>query len=400
MERTYRQVWTDVDQGIWVDEWEIDGTTLDLETEADWGVYKTTLHGGLQGGVDLIEVDNGALSFFILPTRGMGIWKGAYKDIPLGWDSPVNGPVHPQFVNLQERGGLGWLTGFDEWIVRCGLDSHGAPGKDVVLDNNGNPMEVELTLHGKIANLPARYVEVEMDLTPPYRIKIIGVVDESMMFGPALRLMTCISTELGSNEIIISDEIRNLKAVPSELELLYHCNYGGPLLEEGARLVAPIRTICPRDPRAQEGFEGFDVYGPPETGFVEQVYFFDLLSEPETNRTGVLLKNAAGDQGSYLIFSARSLPAFTLWKNTGALKDGYVTGLEPGTDYPNPRGFERKQGRVVSIPPGETYSTELVVGVCDTASGVQKKEAWIQSIQATAEPELHRDMLPHLSPMG
>lgn len=397
MERTYRQVLTDVDQGIWVDEWEVDGTSLDLDTEADWSVYKTTLRGGLQQGMDLIEVDNGVLSFFILPTRGMGIWKGTYKGIPLGWDSPVSGPIHPQFVNLQERGGLGWLTGFDEWIVRCGLDSHGAPGKDVVLDNNGNPMEVDLTLHGKIANLPARYVEVEMDLTPPYRIKVIGVVDETMMFGPALRLMTCISTELGSSELKITDEIRNLKAVPSELELLYHCNYGGPLLEEGARFVAPIRTMCPRDSRAQEGFEAFDVYGSPETGFVEQVYFFNLLSEPETGRTGTLLKNAAGDRGSYLIFSTRSLPAFTLWKNTGALKDGYVTGLEPGTDYPNPRQFEREQGRVVSIPPGETYSTELVVGVCDTVSGVQEKEAWIQSIQATAEPELHQEILPHLS---
>lgn len=400
MEHIYRQVLTDIDQGTWVDEWEIDGTSLELDTRADWGVYKSTLHGGLQQGVDLIEVDNGVLSFSILPTRGMGIWKGEYRDIPLGWDSPVRGPVHPQFVHPEERGGLGWLAGFDEWIVRCGLDSHGAPGKDVVLDNNGNPMEVNLTLHGKIANLPARYVEVEIDLTPPYQIKIIGVVDETMMFGPALRLMTCISTELGSRELKITDEVRNLKAVPSELELLYHCNYGGPLIEEGARLVAPIRTMCPRDGRAQEGFDTFDVYGPPETGFVEQVYFFVLLSEPETGRTGALLKNAAGDRGSYLIFSTHNLPTFTLWKNTGALKDGYVTGLEPATDYPNARQFEREQNRVVSIPPGETYSTELVVGVCDTATSVQEKETWIQSIQASAEPELHREILPHLSPMG
>ena len=95
MERTYRQVLTDVDQGIWVDEWEVDGTSLDLDTEADWSVYKTTLRGGLQQGVDLIEVDNGVLSFFILPTRGMGIWKGTYKGIPLGGIPPSAGQFTP-----------------------------------------------------------------------------------------------------------------------------------------------------------------------------------------------------------------------------------------------------------------------------------------------------------------
>ena len=78
----------------------------------------------------LIEVDNGALSYSILPTRGMGLWKGRYRDIDLGWSAPVIGPVHPKFVDLSLRGGLGWLTGFDEWLCRCGLAWNGPPGDD------------------------------------------------------------------------------------------------------------------------------------------------------------------------------------------------------------------------------------------------------------------------------
>ena len=31
---------------------------------------------------------------------------------------------------------------------RCGLDSNGAPGEDVIVDNNGNRVSVDLTLHG------------------------------------------------------------------------------------------------------------------------------------------------------------------------------------------------------------------------------------------------------------
>src|SRR6185369_7830818 len=125
-------------------------------------VRKRTLRGGLRDGIDLIEVHNGALAFTVLPTRGMGLWRGDYHGLSLGWRSPVEGPVHPKYVNLADRGGLGWLAGFDELLCRCGLASNGPPGKD----DNGTP----LTLHGRIANLPAQAVEVRVSLDPPYEL--------------------------------------------------------------------------------------------------------------------------------------------------------------------------------------------------------------------------------------
>ena len=154
---------------------------------ADCTVSKTSLKGGLREGVDLVEVTNGNLTFSVLPTRGMGIWKGSYKGIPIGWKSPIQGPVHPMWVDEVDRGGLGWLKGFDECIVRCGLDSNGAPGEDVIIDNNGNAVSVDLTLHGKIANLPAHYLEVIAD-SKSGLVSIIGEVDESSLFLPGLRL--------------------------------------------------------------------------------------------------------------------------------------------------------------------------------------------------------------------
>ena len=58
-------------------------------------------------------------------------------------------------MNLDTRGGLGWLEGFGEMLNRCGLASFGAPGIDVVPSNTGAPTEVTLGLHGKISYLPA-----------------------------------------------------------------------------------------------------------------------------------------------------------------------------------------------------------------------------------------------------
>ena len=76
----------------------------------------------------------------------------------------------------------------------------GAPGLDTVLDYSGNAFDVPLTLHGNIANIPARAVELEVTDTA---IILRGEVDETMMFGPALRLNTEIRTEFGSGAILL-----------------------------------------------------------------------------------------------------------------------------------------------------------------------------------------------------
>src|SRR5262245_23667327 len=150
---------TDVASDVWLDSFSVGNESLRLPTPHDWSIRKRTLRGGLRDGVDLIEVHNGALSFSVLPTRGMGLWRGDYRGLALGWRAPLAGPVHPKFVNLADRGGLGWLAGFDELLCRCGLASNGPPGKE----DNGTL----LTLHGRIANLPAQAVEVRVSLDPP-----------------------------------------------------------------------------------------------------------------------------------------------------------------------------------------------------------------------------------------
>src|ERR1700720_1471101 len=116
---------TDTARDLWVENFAIRGREVD---PIPWSVTKRTLRGGRREGVDLIEVDNGALAFSIVPTRGMGLWKGRYQGLALGWESPVtDGPVNPAFVNLMNWGGLGWLEGFDELLARCGLENNGAP---------------------------------------------------------------------------------------------------------------------------------------------------------------------------------------------------------------------------------------------------------------------------------
>jgi len=373
-----RWLLTDTKNGIWTDSIELGAKALGVKG-AKISIVKKTLRGGLCDGVDVIEVNNGALSFTILPTRGMGIWKASYGGMRIGWDSPVNGPVHPKFVNLPDRGGLGWLAGFDEMMVRCGLESNGAPCSDVVPGNTDAPARIELGLHGKIANIPAHYVEVSVVHGNPPRLQICGVVDEAMLFCPQFRLSTEISTGIGSGSIRIVDTIVNLKSVPSEMELLYHCNFGPPVLEEGARLLIPSFETAPRDAVATGGIETWHVYGAPVRNYSEQCFYHMPLADARGNSLA-LLENASRSKGVAVRFNTKQLPYFTQWKNTGAESDGYVTGLEPATNYPNPKSFERARDRVVRLGSGHMYRAEIAIEAFDTAVAMKKAEREIANI--------------------
>ncbi len=368
--------------------------SADKGAASNWSVKSYTLRGGLQEGVQVVEVNNGKLTFAILPTRGMGIWKGQCGDISLGWDSPVKDPVNPAFINLQDRGGLGWLKGFNEWFVRCGLNSMGAPGMDTVLDYSGNEFDVPLTLHGNIANVPARAVSVEIT---DEAIIVKGEVDETMMFGPALRLNTEIRTEFGSGKMTIIDTVTNLGNNPQEHEMLYHINYGAPLLEKGSRMIAPFKQVAPRDSRSAAGIDTFDAYGAPQSGFVEQVYKYELAGKRGSRETMTMLRNGTGDKASLLRFTLKDFPCFTLWKNTAGMADGYVTGLEPATSYPNSRRFEREKGRVITLAGGESRTTTLSIETLDTKKAIKAAEAEIKTLQKTAKAKVHRQPLSSFS---
>ena len=165
--------------------------------------------------------------------------------------------------SVNDRGGIGWLTGFDEWLCRCGLASNGPPGEDVHVDRHGATRRDLLTLHGRIANQPAHYVEARVSLDPPYELSVIGHVEEGGLFYPHLQLTATYTTVPGSNRLVIHDVVENRGAEPAEMQLLYHCNLGMPFLAAGSRVLAPIRELSPISLRGR-GDNTLDTGGPAQ----------------------------------------------------------------------------------------------------------------------------------------
>jgi hypothetical protein len=62
-----------------------------------------------------------------------------------------------------------------------------------------------------------------------------------------------------------------------------------------------------------------------------------------------------------------------------------VTGWEPATNYPNFKSFERKQGRVVTLPSGGNWETTWSLEIHDTAPSVAGVLAEIVRLQAQAK---------------
>lgn len=345
----------------------------------DYEVSKRTLRGGLNDGVEVLRVQTGDLAYEVLPTRGMGIWKAWLRGAEIGWRSPVRGPVHPCFVPLMEPSGLGWLDGFDELLVRCGLESNGAPDFDAA-------GRLRYPLHGRIANRPAHKVDVTVD-GDTGEITVTGVVEETRFHFWKLRLTSSIITKVGDTGLGIRDEVENFSGSPAEMQLLYHINFGPPWLAPGSRFVAPVRKVMPRDPRAAEGMAAWDRYASEVAGYSEQVYFLELLAAPD-GRTQTLLKDAAGTRGVSIQLNTQQLPCYTVWKNTTTSPDGYVTGLEPGTNFPNPRTHEAQQGRTVKLAPGGKTAFALRLDMHATAAEVAQVEAAIAALQAAAKPQV------------
>ncbi|MBU6400099.1 MAG: aldose 1-epimerase family protein [Verrucomicrobia bacterium] len=383
----FRQVLTSATDGVHLEGWQVSSRELDPQSPVPWSVQKHTLHGGKQEGVDVIVVDNGKLRFTLVPTRGMGVLRVEGRGVRLGWDSPVQEVVHPHYINLQSRGGLGWLEGFNEWLVRCGLEFAGHPGKDKFINNVGDQAEMDLTLHGKIANIPASEVEVVIDRDPPHRLRVRGQVNERMFYGPKFELWTELSTEPGADSFRIDDTVTNHGADDQELQVIYHTNYGPPLLQAGARFLAAAKRVVPFNARAAEGVAHYGEYAGPTKGFIEQVYCLYPYAEAD-GRTMVLLENAAADRAVSLRFSVEQLPYFTLWKNTTAVEEGYVTGLEPGTGFPYNRRIERQFGRVPKLKPGASRRFTLEFALYAGKAQVSRAAAEVERIQGDRQTQV------------
>lgn len=317
------------------------------------GARECILNSGRAKGIRAVEVNNGSgLNFTILTDRGMDIAWANYKGIAVSFISKT-GAVSPAYY---EPEGNNFLRGFCAGLLTtCGLTYMGAACED-----EGKL----LGLHGRISNIPAEDVCVSNDwYNDEFIMKVRGKVRESVVFGENITLTREIETRLGENRIFVRDVVENCGFDSQPLMLLYHCNFGYPLIDKGTKLILPEGNVKARDQVALEGISKYAVFDEPKNGYQEQVFYHDFTARTNDMVTVKLFNEKLGDNGFgiYITYNKKQLPYFIEWKQMG--EGDYVVGLEPATWYTEGRCEARKRGELEFLKPFERRNYELEIGI-------------------------------------
>ena len=298
------------------------------------GATLVTYGDGKAADSRAVEIKTGSgLYFIVSPDRGMDITYASYKGIPLSYISKT-GPVAPAHYDEAD-----FLRSFTAGLLTtCGLTYMGAPCVDE---------GVSLGLHGRIGNTPATDLSVTQEWAgEDYVIAVSGKVRESTVFGENLVLTRTITAKLGENRIAIHDRVENEGFADTPLMMLYHMNFGYPLVSADARLETNCTGLRPRDEAASVGVAQAAEFSDPIPHYAEQCFYRDAQG-----KSYAALVNPRLGISARVEFDGSELPYFVEWKQMG--QQDYVVGLEPATNTPEGRAYAREKGQLQHLAPGE-----------------------------------------------
>ena len=307
-----------------------------------------------------IKSPNG-IEMTVVTDRGMDISSLTYKNIPISWRS-VTRETSPAFY---ESKGLEWLrTFFGGLLTTCGLTYFGPPAID-----DGE----ELGLHGRISNLPASNVLADGKWeNDNYIMWIQGKIREVKALGEKLELSRKISTFMDKPVLIIEDTVENIGFKDYPLMILYHMNFGFPLLDSTTKVILPKATTIPRDEEAKKGIKNFKEFSEPVDNFDEQVFLHNIEADKEGN-CNVALVNSEFNNGEgigiSIKFNKNNLPYLIQWKQVSSGE--YVCGLEPANSLLGGRDVEKKNKNVRFIKPGEKINFKIEINILGSKKEIE-----------------------------
>jgi hypothetical protein len=353
------------------------------------GVRLMTLGDGVERGIRMLEFRTGSgLRFTALVDRALDIADCDYRGQAIGWHSP-SGFRHPGLHDYEGENGLAWARSFSGLLVTCGLDHILGP-EEVPAGNYNYPgkTSVKHSLHGRVGMIPARLTGYGETWDGDRCVLWAeGVVQQAAVFGENLHLIRRIEADVGGNEIRISDRVVNRGFARTPHMFFYHVNISHPLLDEGARYVAPVRDVvwaahAGADYRRQHA--GYRTLAGPRLGFREQVWQHELAADAE-GEAPVLVANDRLALGLEVVTRKDQLPCMYQWQNFQAGQ--YAMGIEPSTHHVLGDNAARERGEMIWLEHGDTRSYQATFRVVDGAAGLRAAADRIAAIALQPEDE-------------
>ena len=311
------------------------------------GLREMTVNSGRGRDVRVVEVDNGSgLVFTVMADRCCDIYSAKFKGQSIAWLSP-NGIVNP---NAYEPEGLMWLRTWPGGLMTtAGWLNVGGPQDDA-------------GLHGRASHLAADDLKVARfwDENDNYVLQVGGTMRHSMVFGEKLELRRTVSTAYGKNVIEVRDTLENqgFEAVP--MMMLYHCNYGYPLIDKNSYLDSVDHKVTPKDERSTADFANWNKMSEPIHGYSEEIFFHETPADAD-GFARISIVNPDLRLRVSMAYDPTTLPILNQWKQMG--EGEYAIGLEPA----NCRAIGRKEneecGLLKMIEPGESVNFAIQIEV-------------------------------------
>ena len=184
-------------------------------------VRRIVLDDGPESGVRALAFSTGGgLDFWVLSDRSFDIGPLSWRGAPIAWQGP-NGFSAPALNDVGSDGGFGFERHFSGFLVTCGLDHVRQP-------TNGHP------LHGRLPFTPGRLLSYGEDWSASRPVLFCeGEVTQARLNGERLRLKRRIEAPIGGNSLHVTDEVQNIGGREEQIALLYHMNFGFPLVGPG-----------------------------------------------------------------------------------------------------------------------------------------------------------------------
>lgn len=353
------------------------------------GVRLMTLGDGLERGIRMLEFRTGTgLRFTVLVDRAMDIADCEFQGQAIGWHSPA-GFRHPGLHEYEGEGGLAWARSFSGLMVTCGLD-HILFMNDVPADNYvyGPKQKVSHSLHGRVGTIPGRLTGYgERWEGDRCILWAEGIVQQSAVFGEDLHLIRRIEAELGSNEIKLSDRVVNHGFYRTPHMYCYHINVGHPVLDEGARYLAPIEDVVwaahAGDDYRRQGV-GYRRMPAPQMNFHEQVWQHEMAADAD-GLVPVALVNDRIGLGFEVTTRKDQFPCMYQWQNFQSGQ--YAMGIEPSTNHVTGNLTARERNEMIWLEHGDERRYDSVFRVLVGPEAIAASERRISALAAQPDAD-------------
>lgn len=260
-------------------------------------VRRYTLNSGQADGIKVVELYNGVLRVLLNESKSLDIMQLFHNGVNISYLSKNAFTKRETTFLKRFEGGM---------LYTCGIDVIGG--------------QAGYEDHGSYHNIPALITRCECN---EEKIIVEATIRDSELFGKNLVMNRRYETAVGSDTVTLSDTLVNEGYRTEDYSILYHVNVGYPMLDDGVKIIADVKTVTPRNEWARKNIDKAFIIEAPEDNKEETCYLLDL----QKNEVSVV--NEKLKKVFTLAFSGDPLKYFVEWKSMAS--GDYALGFEPST---------------------------------------------------------------------